>query len=110
MTLPSGVVDLGEPTNPIGSPPPSKSRAVLATYGDLAAHGDAEAWTDSADVCPANNAACAHLDARGGGTLALPPGVARCAAPLPAPDMSRITIIGQGAGAFSRGNRFEMGR
>ncbi|MGU3474895.1 hypothetical protein [Methylobacterium sp. D48H] len=101
-TLPSGsVVSLDQLADPVDSPLVAKFRAVLATYDDFAAHGDGKTWTESADVCPAINAASAFLDARGGGTLVLPPGVARCATSLRAPNMSRIKIIGQGAGAFS---------
>lgn len=101
VTLPSGGVNLSELADPVSSPLVSKFRAILATYEDFAGRGDGKAWTESADVCPAINAAYAFLDARGGGTLVLPPGVARCATPLRAPNMSRIKIIGQGAGAFS---------
>lgn len=101
FTPPSGVVSRADLADPINSPLVSKFRTVLATYDDFAAHGDGKAWTESADVCPALNAAFAFLNARGGGTLVLPPGAARCATSLRAPNMSRIKIIGQGAGAFS---------
>ncbi|XYD07784.1 hypothetical protein R1A27_22265 [Methylobacterium sp. NMS12] len=70
MTLLSGViVSLGELVDPINSPLVSKFRTVLASHNDFAAHGDGKAWTVSADVCPAINAASAFLNARGAGPL-----------------------------------------
>ncbi|MGU3417785.1 hypothetical protein [Methylobacterium sp. D54C] len=103
VTLPGGgAVTLGALAHPVTSPLLAKFRAVVATYEDYAAAGDNRPWTQSADVCPALNAAFADLAGRGGGTLALPPGIARCATPLRASNLSHVTIVGQGVGAFDR--------
>ncbi|XYD07774.1 hypothetical protein R1A27_22215 [Methylobacterium sp. NMS12] len=103
ITLPNGsTMLLGDVVNPITSPILAKFRAITATYEDFASAGDGKPWTESTDVCPAINAAYAYLRNRGGGTLNLPPNVARCATPLRAPNMSFITTNGQGVGAFSQ--------
>ncbi|XYD07419.1 hypothetical protein R1A27_20125 [Methylobacterium sp. NMS12] len=101
VTLPSGaVVSLGTLANPTTSPLMAKFRGILATYDDFASAGDGKPWTESADVCPAVNAAWAYLIGRGGGMFVPPSGVASCATPLRGSNLSRVKTVGQGTGAF----------